>query len=99
IHGARKKTRINLKTGLKGQVNILLIKGVIGDGTRRRKQKQDQGGWKKKEGWVPKRDHPERPVRGPNDGPRLGGPFTTPKQRPRIFTPDEQEILNEINSN
>ncbi|GJW85808.1 legumin A [Tanacetum coccineum] len=56
----------------------------------------DQGGWKKKEGWVPKRDHPARPVRGPNDGPRPGGPFTTPKQRPEIFRADEQEILNEI---
>nr|GEZ41004.1 hypothetical protein [Tanacetum cinerariifolium] len=27
----------------------------------------------------------------------MGGPFTTPKQRPGIFTADEQEILNEIN--
>ncbi|GJT13420.1 putative ribonuclease H-like domain-containing protein [Tanacetum coccineum] len=48
------------------------------------------------EGWVPKRDHYARPVGGPNDGPRLGGPFITPKQRPEIFTADKQETLNEI---
>ncbi|GJT46368.1 nuclear RNA polymerase D1B [Tanacetum coccineum] len=63
---------------------------------RKEEQKQDQGGWKKKEGWVAKRDHPARPVGGPNDGPRPGGPFTTPKQRPKIFRVDEQEIINEI---
>ncbi|GJS57530.1 hypothetical protein Tco_0652314 [Tanacetum coccineum] len=39
---------------------------------------------------------PARAVGGPNDGPRPGGPFTTPKQRPEIFRADEQEILNEI---
>ncbi|GJW59408.1 hypothetical protein Tco_0108743 [Tanacetum coccineum] len=33
---------------------------------------------------------------GLNDGPRPGGPFTTPKQRPEIFRADEQEILHEI---
>ncbi|GJS46326.1 chaperonin CPN60-2, mitochondrial-like protein, partial [Tanacetum coccineum] len=55
-----------------------------------------EGGWKKKEEWVPKRDEPARPVGGPNDGRRPERPFTTPKQRPKIFTVDEHEILNEI---
>ena len=31
-----------------------------------------------------------------NDDPRLGGPFNTPNERPKIFTADEQEIINEI---
>nr|GEV37751.1 nuclear RNA polymerase D1B [Tanacetum cinerariifolium] len=58
--------------------------------------KKDRGGWKKKDGWVPKRDHFARPVGGPNDGRRPGGPFTTPKQSYEIFTANGQEILNEI---
>ncbi|PWA83620.1 nuclear RNA polymerase D1B [Artemisia annua] len=60
---------------------------------RKEEQKQDQGGWKKKEGWGPKRDRPFRPVGGPNDGPRPGGPFTATGQRIDMFTADEQEIL------
>nr|GFA44806.1 DNA-directed RNA polymerase V subunit 1 [Tanacetum cinerariifolium] len=59
-------------------------------------QKQDRGWGKKKEGWFTKRDHLARPVKGPNGGHRPGGPFTTPKQRPEIFTANGQEILNEI---
>nr|GEZ03507.1 nuclear RNA polymerase D1B [Tanacetum cinerariifolium] len=35
---------------------------------RKEEQKQDQGGCKMKKGWVPKRDHPARPVGGLNDG-------------------------------
>ncbi|GJY34431.1 hypothetical protein Tco_0418900, partial [Tanacetum coccineum] len=31
---------------------------------RKEEQKQDQDRWKKKEGWVPKRDHSARPVGG-----------------------------------
>ncbi|GJY67698.1 hypothetical protein Tco_0470680 [Tanacetum coccineum] len=57
------------------ELNIIkrLLSGKItSDDTRNRKeeQKQDQGGQKKKDRWVPKRDHPARPVGGTNDGPR-----------------------------
>ncbi|GJR01894.1 hypothetical protein Tco_0524878 [Tanacetum coccineum] len=38
-----------------------------------------------------------KPVGGPNDGAIPRGTFTASKQRPGIFTVDEQEILNEIN--
>ncbi|GJS32083.1 hypothetical protein Tco_0530465, partial [Tanacetum coccineum] len=51
IHEERKKARINLKTGLKGRVNILLIKGVIGDETERRnKNKSKASGRRKRDG-------------------------------------------------
>ncbi|KAJ9565612.1 hypothetical protein OSB04_001578 [Centaurea solstitialis] len=72
---------------------------------RKSEQKQDQGGWKKKEGWGPsggggdwknKRDRPARPVGGPNDGPRTGGPFTATRQRLDMFTLEEQDILTDI---
>nr|GEY12909.1 legumin A [Tanacetum cinerariifolium] len=70
--------------------------GVLSSLFQKEEQKQDQCGWKKKARWVPKRDRPARPVGGPNDEPRPGGPFTTPKQRPKIFRADEQDILNKI---
>ncbi|XP_052621483.1 DNA-directed RNA polymerase V subunit 1 [Lactuca sativa] len=64
------------------------------------KPDQGQGGWKKKEGWGPRRDRPARPAGGPNDGPRPGGggggPFTASRQRLDMFTSDEQEILADI---
>ncbi|KAI3709956.1 hypothetical protein L2E82_39726 [Cichorium intybus] len=64
---------------------------------RKTEQKPDQGGgWKKKEGWGPRRERPVRPPGGPNDGPRPGGPYTVTRQRLDLFTSDEQEILAEI---
>ncbi|XP_071726536.1 DNA-directed RNA polymerase V subunit 1-like [Rutidosis leptorrhynchoides] len=59
-------------------------------------QKADQGGWKKKEGWGPKRDRPDRPVGRPNDGPRPVIPMTATRQRLDMFTSDELEILSDI---
>ncbi|GJR47024.1 hypothetical protein Tco_1315127 [Tanacetum coccineum] len=54
IHGARKKARINLETGLKGRVNRLLIKGVIRDGTGRRNKNRrtKAGGRRKRDGFL-----------------------------------------------
>ncbi|GJU29317.1 hypothetical protein Tco_1172906 [Tanacetum coccineum] len=65
-----------------------MFKGSNWEGNRKEEQKQDQGGLKN--------DGPARPVRVLNDGPRPGGPFTTPKEKPEIFTADEQEIINKI---
>ncbi|KAF5823090.1 putative DNA-directed RNA polymerase [Helianthus annuus] len=60
-------------------------------------QKPDEGGgWKKKEGWGPKRDRPARPVGGSNDGSRLGGGPVTARRRLDVFTSDEQDILADI---
>ncbi|GJX23195.1 hypothetical protein Tco_0227640 [Tanacetum coccineum] len=42
IHKERKKARINLNTGVKGRVNILLVKGVIGDETERRNKNKSK---------------------------------------------------------
>ncbi|GJY57979.1 DNA-directed RNA polymerase V subunit 1 [Tanacetum coccineum] len=91
----KKKDENKFQDGTEGSNEQTTDKGSNWGWNRKDEQKQDQGGWKKKEGWGPKRDHPARPVGGPNDGPRPGGPFTT-RQRPEIFTADEQEILNEI---
>ncbi|GJZ72052.1 hypothetical protein Tco_0635903 [Tanacetum coccineum] len=52
IHEKRKKARINLKTGLKGRVNILLIKGVIGDETERRNKNKSKQSGRRNEGWI-----------------------------------------------
>ncbi|GKE09190.1 hypothetical protein Tco_1412741 [Tanacetum coccineum] len=65
-----------------------MFKGSNWEGNRKEEQKQDQGGLKN--------DGPARPVGVLNDGPRPGGPFTTPKEKPEIFTADEQEIINKI---
>ncbi|GKC43360.1 hypothetical protein Tco_1061082 [Tanacetum coccineum] len=72
--------------------------GVSGMGWNRKEEQKYPGGWKKKEGRVPKSDHPAQPFGGPNDGPIPGRPLTKSKQRPKNLTADEQEILNEVNS-
>ncbi|GJW75183.1 hypothetical protein Tco_0134553 [Tanacetum coccineum] len=52
IHVTRKKTIINLKTGLKGRMNRLLIKGVIRDGTRRNEAGTKAGERRKRDGFL-----------------------------------------------
>nr|GEY05012.1 nuclear RNA polymerase D1B [Tanacetum cinerariifolium] len=85
------KTRCNAPLRKEDVISEMLLQKAFEIGA-------DQCGWKKKDECVPKRDNPARPVGGPNDSPRPGGPFTTPKQRSEIFKADEQEILNEIKS-